>query len=222
MASETSRGWRELTPFHDGMVRATCAAVDAEAAKGAAIAPEPDRIFAAFAETPLDSVKVILLGQDPYPTPGDADGLAFSCSGPGRLPRSLANIYRELAADLDATPPSHGDLAPWARQGVLLLNTALTVASGAGQAGSHLKLGWDGVTDALIAAACARNAHLVVMLWGAAAQRRRPLIDETRHLVIASAHPSPLSARHGFFGSKPFSRANAFLQSHGMAPINWC
>ena len=221
LASDASRGWRDLLPFRDGAAQAVCALVDDEAARGAAIAPSPDRVFAALANTRLAQVKVVILGQDPYPTSGDADGLAFSYMGQGRVPRSLANIYKELAADLGVAPPRSGDLAPWARQGVLMLNTSLTVATGTGQAGAHLKLGWDSVTNAIIAGAAAQNRHLVAMLWGAHAQKRRILIDEARHLVIASAHPSPLSARCGFFGSRPFSAANEFLVSKGVEPVHW-
>jgi uracil-DNA glycosylase len=221
LASETSLGWRDLPPFRDGAADAACAAVDGEVARGHVIGPAPDRVFAALAHTPIAAVKVITLGQDPYPTPGDADGLAFSHAGHGRLPRSLANIFAEMAADLGQAAPRSGDLTAWARQGVLLLNTALTVSEGAGKAGAHLKLGWDGVTDGIIAGACAANPHLVAMLWGAHAQKRRELIDERQHLVIASAHPSPLSARRGFFGSRPFSRANDWLAANGIMPVEW-
>lgn len=185
------------------------------------MAPAPERIFAALALTPLDSVRVVILGQDPYPTPGHANGLAFSYVGPPPLPRSLVNIYRERADDLGAVAPGGGDLTPWARQGVLLLNTALTVREGASKAGSHLLLGWGAVTDAIIAAVSRQQPHVVFILWGKPAQGKRPLINESRHLVIASAHPSPLSARKGFFGSKPFSTANAWLEAKGEAPVAW-
>lgn len=225
LASPAAAGWGELAPFRDGRAAAVCAAVDREAAAGAAIAPAPTRIFAALAETPLERVKVLILGQDPYPTPGHANGLAFSYVGPPPLPRSLVNIRRELADDLGGRSlgerPPVGDLTPWAREGVLLLNTALTVRSGTSQAGTHLGLGWGAVTDAIVAELSRARPHLVALLWGAPAQKRRPLIDETRHLVIASAHPSPLSARRGFFGSRPFSRANAWLVGKGLAPVDW-
>jgi uracil-DNA glycosylase len=221
LASEASPGWRDLAPFKQSKVAAICAALDASIRQGMRIAPPPERIFAALSETRLGSVRVVILGQDPYPTRGDANGLAFSYGGTGRLPRSLANIFKEMADDLGTLPPTFGDLAYLARQGVLLLNTALTVAEGAGEAGAHLGLGWESVTDAIIAGAADANPHLVAMLWGAHAQKKRALIDETRHFVIASPHPSPLSARRGFFGSKPFSRANAFLESQGIAPILW-
>ena len=171
--------------------------------------------------TALDQVRVVILGQDPYPTRGHANGLAFSYVGPPPLPRSLVNIYKERAADLGEPAPSDGDLTRWAKQGVLLLNTALTVREGASKAGSHLSLGWGAVTDAVIAAVSRQRPHVVFLLWGNPAQTKRPLIDESRHLVIASAHPSPLSARRGFFGSKPFSRANAWLEEQGERPIAW-
>jgi uracil-DNA glycosylase len=224
LASPASAGWRDLAPFREGQAEAVCARIDARIVAGEAIAPAPSRIFAALAETPFDAVRVLILGQDPYPTPGDANGLAFSYVGEGRLPRSLANIFRELADDLGPQAGAAvrgGDLTPWARQGVLLLNSALTVAEGAGGAGSHLKLGWGGFTGAIVAGLSGTRPHLAALLWGAPAQARRALIDESRHFVIASAHPSPLSARRGFFGSRPFSRTNAWLAQNGLAPIRW-
>ncbi len=222
LASGNSRGWRGLPAFAAGGGAArACAAVDAERAAGQVVAPAPERVFAALALTPLDAVRAVILGQDPYPTPGHANGLAFSYVGPPPLPRSLVNIHKELAADLGEPAPADGDLTRWAKQGVLLLNTALTVREGASKAGSHLSLGWGAVTDAVIAAVSRERPHVVFLLWGAPAQTKRPLIDESRHLVIASAHPSPLSARRGFFGSKPFSRANAWLEAQGEKPIVW-
>lgn len=222
LASGNSRGWRELPVFAaNGAAARACAAVDAERKAGHVVAPAPERVFAALALTPLDTVKAVILGQDPYPTPGHANGLAFSYVGPPPLPRSLVNIYKERAEDLAAPAPTDGDLTRWASQGVLLLNTALTVREGASKAGSHLSLGWGAVTDAVIAAVSRERPHVVFLLWGAPAQAKRPLIDEGRHLVIASAHPSPLSARRGFFGSKPFSRANTWLEGQGEKPIAW-
>lgn len=222
LASGTSRGWRDLPVFAAGAEAArACAAVDAERAAGHVVAPAPERIFAALALTPLDTVRAVILGQDPYPTPGHANGLAFSYVGPPPLPRSLVNIYKERVADLGEPSPSDGDLTRWAQQGVLLLNTALTVREGASKAGSHLSLGWARVTDAVIAAVSRQRPHAVFLLWGAPAQAKRSLIDESRHLVIASAHPSPLSARRGFFGSKPFSRANTWLKEQGEKAIVW-
>jgi uracil-DNA glycosylase len=221
LESPAAAGWRDLAAFRDGAAGRACAAADAEVAAGHVVAPSPERVFAALAATPFDGVRVVILGQDPYPTPGHANGLAFSYAGPPPLPRSLVNIHRERGDDLGAAAPLAGDLTPWARQGVLLLNTALTVREGASKAGSHLALGWGAVTDAIIAAVSAKRPHVVFLLWGGPAQAKRGLIDETRHLVIASVHPSPLSARRGFFGSKPFSRANAWLEGKGETAINW-
>lgn len=221
LASPSARGWREIDVFANDVAARAAAAVDRDAGEGAIVAPAPARALAALALTPLDEVRVVILGQDPYPTPGHANGLAFSYVGPAPLPRSLVNIYRERHDDLGKPAPASGDLSHWARQGVLLLNTALTVREGASKAGSHLKLGWGAVTDAIIAAVSAQRPHVVFLLWGGPAQAKRPLIDESRHLVIASAHPSPLSARRGFFGSKPFSRANAWLEAKGEPAIDW-
>lgn len=222
LASAASEGWRDLPVFAaDGAAGRACAAVDAERAVGEVVAPAPERVFAALALTQLDTVRAVILGQDPYPTPGHANGLAFSYVGPPPLPRSLVNIYKERAEDLAEFAPADGDLTRWAKQGVLLLNTALTVREGASKAGSHLSLGWGAVTDAVIAAVSRQRPHVVFLLWGNPAQTKRPLIDESRHLVIASAHPSPLSARRGFFGSKPFSRANVWLEERGEKPIAW-
>ena len=222
LASEGARGWRALPVFTaDGAAARACAAVDAERTGGHVVAPAPERVFAALALTPLDAVRAVILGQDPYPTPGHANGLAFSYVGPPPLPRSLVNIYKERAEDLGEPAPSDGDLTRWAKQGVLLLYTALTVREGASKAGSHLSLGWGAVTDAVIAAVSRQRPHVAFLLWGAPAQTKRPLIDESRHLVIANAHPSPLSARRGFHGSKPFSRTNAWLEGQGEKPIAW-
>ena len=222
LASPDAAGWRDLPVFAvAGDAAGACSAVDAERAAGHVVAPAPERVFAALALTPLEAVRAVILGQDPYPTPGHANGLAFSYVGPPPLPRSLVNIYKERGEDLGETAPSDGDLTRWAKQGVLLLNTALTVREGASKAGSHLSLGWGKVTDALIAAVSRQQPHVVFLLWGEPAQAKRPLIDEGRHLVIASAHPSPLSARRGFFGSKPFSRANAWLEEKGEKAIAW-
>lgn len=222
LASPNAKDWRALLAFAaDGAASHACAAVDAERAAGHIVAPVPERVFAALALTPLDAVRAVILGQDPYPTPGHANGLAFSYVGPPPLPRSLVNIYKERTSDLGLPAPVDGDLTRWARQGVLLLNTALTVREGASKAGSHLSLGWAKLTDEIIAAVSRTRPHVVFLLWGAPAQAKRPLIDESRHLVIASAHPSPLSARRGFFGSKPFSRANAWLEAQGERAIDW-
>lgn len=222
LAAQEEGGWASLPVFAaGGAAGRAAAAADADRAAGAVVAPSPDRLLAALTLTPLDRVRVVILGQDPYPTPGHANGLAFSYVGPPPLPRSLVNIYRERADDLGLAPTQDGDLSLWARQGVLLLNTALTVREGASKAGSHLALGWGAVTDAAIAAVSDARPHVAFLLWGAPAQGKRGLIDESRHLVIASPHPSPLSARRGFFGSKPFSRANAWLEAKGEQAIDW-
>ena len=221
-ASAGAAGWGVLPAFaRGGAADQACAAADAEREAGHVVAPAPERVFAALALTPLKSVRVVILGQDPYPTPGHANGLAFSYVGPPPLPRSLVNIYRERRDDLGLAPPADGDLTRWARQGVLLLNTALTVREGASKAGSHLLLGWGAVTDALIAAVSATQPPVVFILWGKPAQAKRALVDESRHHVLESPHPSPLSASRGFFGSKPFSRANSWLERQGETPIRW-
>lgn len=217
-----STGWSALPVFAPGgAAEQACAAADAEREAGHVVAPAPERVFAALALTPLESVRAVILGQDPYPTPGHANGLAFSYAGPAPLPRSLVNIQCELHDDLGVSVAATGDLMRWAQQGVLLLNTALTVREGAAKAGSHLALGWGTVTDAIITAISGARPHVVFLLWGNPAQAKRALIDETRHLVLASAHPSPLSARRGFFGSRPFSRANLWLEHQGLASIRW-
>lgn len=185
------------------------------------ILPPAETVFAALTAVQPDDVRVIILGQDPYPTPGHAHGLSFSVARDIRpLPRSLGNIFKELADDLGISP-THGNLSGWADQGVLLLNTALTVR--AGDAGSHAKIGWHDLTTEVLEALASKDA-LVWILWGKHAQSYRSIIDAgagTGALVIESAHPSPLSARRGFFGSKPFSRTNIHLKNHGFAPIDW-
>jgi uracil-DNA glycosylase len=221
IADTANAGWSAMAPFRDGSIARVCAAVDRDIATGQTIAPSPDRIFAALALTPPDVVKVVVLGQDPYPTHGHANGLAFSYVGPGPLPRSLGNIYKELAADLGVTPPRDGDLTRWAKQGVLLLNTALTVREGAGQAGSHLALGWQEVTDALLQELLAADIKRTLFLWGTSAQKKSIFGHSRLHYSITSSHPSPLSARRGFFGSRPFSRANAWLVEQGLSPVDW-
>jgi len=194
--------------------------LQAETAAGKHILPPPEQRFNALQSTPLDQVKVVILGQDPYPTPGHAHGLAFSVQAHvAALPRSLLNINRELHDDLGVDNSHTGCLQAWAAQGVLLLNTALTVE--AGNAGSHQKRGWETFTDTVIQTVSAQMQPVMFILWGNHAQKKTALIDTTRHGILASAHPSPLSARRGFFGSQPFSRTNAFLQAKGRAPINW-
>lgn len=188
-----------------------------EVAAGRTYLPEGDRVLRAFAE-PLVDVRVLITGQDPYPTPGHAVGLSFSVAPDVRpLPRSLVNIYRELESDLGIAPSASGDLTPWSRQGVLLLNRVLTVRPGA--AASHRRKGWEAVTEQAIRALVERGGPLVAILWGRDAQSLRPLLGDVP--VIESAHPSPLSASRGFFGSRPFSRANDLLVAQGSSPVDW-
>lgn len=181
--------------------------------------PPHDQVFAALHLTPYADTRVLILGQDPYHGPRQAHGLCFSVQRGVRIPPSLANIHRELHDDLGITPPAHGNLEAWARQGVLLLNATLTVR--AGQAGSHQGRGWETFTDQVIRAVDAKPTRVVFVLWGSSARRKRTLVDMDRHVVIESAHPSPLSAHQGFLGSRPFSRANAALEAAGLAPIDW-
>ncbi len=181
--------------------------------------PAPAEVFAALHLTPYSEVKVLILGQDPYHGPGQAHGLCFSVRRGVALPPSLENIFTELEADLGVPRPDHGCLEHWARQGVLLLNATLTVR--ARQAASHQGKGWERFTDAVIQAVNAKPERVVFILWGASARRKRALIDTSRHVVIESAHPSPLSAHNGFFGSRPFSRANAALEEAGRRGIDW-
>ena len=176
-------------------------------------------IFNAFNLCPFDRVKVVIIGQDPYHGPGQAHGLCFSVNDGVAFPPSLQNIFKEIYDDLGTPVPQSGNLTRWAEQGVLLLNATLTVR--AHQAGSHQRQGWEEFTDAAIKALAEEREHLVFILWGAYAQRKGAFIDRSRHLVLASAHPSPLSAYHGFFGNKHFSLANAYLEQHGKTPIKW-
>ncbi len=187
---------------------------------GKLILPPSATRFQALQATPPDKVKVVILGQDPYPTPGHAHGLAFSVLPEVKpLPRSLKNIYKELLDDVGVDNQHSGYLQPWAEQGVLLLNTVLTVE--AGNAGSHQKRGWERLTDRVIDTINGQPQPVVFVLWGGHAQKKAERIDSQRHLVIQTAHPSPLSARRGFFGSKPFSKINAFLREHGRDSIDW-
>jgi uracil-DNA glycosylase len=180
--------------------------------------PPPEEVFAALHLTPYADTRVVILGQDPYHGQGQAHGLCFSVRDGVALPPSLVNIYKELSDDLGIPPPQHGNLERWARQGVLLLNTTLTVR--AGSAASHQGKGWEMFTDEVIKAVNAKDHPVVFILWGSHARRKRVLLS-SRHIVIESAHPSPLSAHSGFFGSKPFSRTNAALVEAGLAPIDW-
>lgn len=182
------------------------------------IYPPPAQLFRAFDLCPVDRVKVVILGQDPYHGPGQAHGLSFSVPAGVTLPPSLRNIAKELVSDTGEHLAS-GDLTRWAEQGVLLLNAVLTVE--AGKPASHQGKGWEAFTDGVIRRLASTQEHLVFLLWGKYAQQKAALIDDSRHLVLSSAHPSPFSAERGFFGSKPFSRANAYLAQHGKEPVRW-
>lgn len=216
--------WRDvLNPvLASAEARALGGWLRAEEAAGKTIYPPRGQRLTALALTAPQDAKVVILGQDPYHGPGQAMGLAFSVPDGERVPPSLRNIYTELETDCGIAPPASGDLRGWARQGVLLLNTTLTVERG--RAASHAGKGWDAITDACVAAIAERTQPAVFILWGAHAQKkagRIAALDSDRHCVIESPHPSPLSARRGFFGSKPFSRTNDFLQDHGRSVVDW-
>jgi uracil-DNA glycosylase len=191
----------------------------AEKRRGAAIYPEAANWFAAFRSTPFPAVKVVILGQDPYHGPGQAHGLCFSVPRGVAQPPSLVNILAELERDLGLPRPAHGCLDRWAEQGVLLLNSVLTVERA--HAGSHQGKGWETFTDRVVEVLSARREHLVFMLWGSYAQRKGRIVDRSRHLVLVSPHPSPLSAYRGFIGNGHFSSANRYLAEHGIDPVDW-
>lgn len=191
----------------------------AEERKQTQVFPPEEDVYSAFQLTPLEETRVFLLGQDPYHNVGQAHGLCFSVRPGVETPPSLANMYRELRDDLGCRVPNNGYLVPWAKQGILMLNAVLTVR--AHTANSHKAKGWEMFTDAAIKAVNAQPNPVVFVLWGGYAQKKLPLIDTTRHTVIQSVHPSPLSARSGFFGSKPFSKINAALSGYGTAEIDW-
>lgn len=181
--------------------------------------PPAGQIFSAFNRCPFSSVKVVIIGQDPYHGDGQANGLAFSVAPGVAVPPSLVNIFKEIRDDVGADAPANGDLTRWADQGVLLLNSSLTVRAHA--PASHSRIGWELVTDAAIRALSSGRDNIVFLLWGAHAQRKAELIDPSRHLILRAPHPSPLSAHRGFFGCRHFSRANEYLQAHGLTPIIW-
>lgn len=193
--------------------------LQAEKSAGKTIYPLGPLIFNAFNHTPFDQVRVVIIGQDPYHGPGQAMGLSFSVPQSVKVPPSLVNIFKEIQQDLGLTMSGSGDLTPWADQGVLLLNATLTVEQA--KAGSHQKKGWEQFTDAAIAALNAEREGLVFVLWGSYAQKKGAVIDRTKHLVLESVHPSPLSAHRGFFGNRQFSTINDYLISRGEAPVNW-
>jgi uracil-DNA glycosylase len=217
LAEIVEAGWAEaLAPVAD-RVTAMGEFLRAELAAGRRYLPAGDNVLRAFTQ-PFADVRVLVVGQDPYPTPGHPIGLSFAVERDVRpIPRSLQNIYRELRADLGITPPAHGDLTPWTRHGVLLLNRCLTV--GPGSPASHRGKGWEAITDQAIRALVARGTPLVAILWGRDAQTLRPMLGSVP--VIESAHPSPMSADRGFFGSRPFSRANKLLAEQGAEPVDW-
>jgi uracil-DNA glycosylase len=213
--------WRErLEPeFNTDSFVQLKAFLTAEREAGKVLYPPGAKMFAAFDYTPWDQVKVVIVGQDPYHGPGQANGLCFSVNPDVRPPPSLGNIYKELKADLGCSIPNHGDLSHWAREGVLLLNATLTVE--ARKAGSHQGKGWDEFTHASIEKVVAEKEHVVFILWGKFAQAKQSVIDTQRHAIILSPHPSPFSAGRGFFGSKPFSRTNEQLAAWGLEPVDW-
>lgn len=183
------------------------------------IFPDANDIFNAFEFTPLSKVKVVILGQDPYHDVGQAHGLCFSVKPDVKIPPSLVNIYKELRDDLGCTIPNNGYLVKWAKQGVLMLNTVLTVRAHA--ANSHRGIGWEEFTDAAIRALNEQDRPIVFILWGRPAQKKKAMLNNPNHLVLEAPHPSPLSASSGFFGSRPFSKTNAFLEKNGLEPIDW-
>jgi uracil-DNA glycosylase len=210
-------GWAEALAPVAGQIAAMGEFLRAEVAAGRRYLPAGENILRAFTQ-PFADVRVLIVGQDPYPTPGHPVGLSFSVAPDVRpIPRSLQNIYRELGSDLGLPAPSNGDLTPWASHGVLLLNRVLTLAPG--ESGSHRGKGWEAVTDQAIRALVARGTPLVAILWGRDAQTLAPMLDSVPR--IESVHPSPMSADRGFFGSRPFSRANALLAEQGADPVNW-
>ncbi|NUL44257.1 uracil-DNA glycosylase [Cellulosimicrobium funkei] len=217
-------GWERALTSQREALAAVGQNIQARRAGGEQVLPAPENVLRVFRQ-PFEQVKVLILGQDPYPTPGHPIGMSFAVDRHvSPLPRTLVNIYRELSDDVGVSPAAHGDLTAWADQGVLLLNRVLTVA--AGEPASHRRLGWEGITQAAVQALASRGTPLVAILWGADARKMAPVLQEYAPQVspvgiVESAHPSPLSARRGFFGSKPFSRANALLQQAGATPIDW-
>tara|TARA_R110000787_G_scaffold13410_3_gene42101 strand:+ start:9631 stop:10317 length:687 start_codon:yes stop_codon:yes gene_type:complete len=213
--------WREALAdqFAAPHMQGLKAFLEAEKAAGKRIFPRGSEYFRALDLTPLDAVKVVILGQDPYHGEGQAHGLCFSVQPGVRTPPSLVNIYKEIESDLGVARAGHGFLEHWARQGVLLLNSVLTVEMG--RAASHQGKGWELFTDAIVRVVAQKDEPVVFLLWGAYAQRKAGFVDQSRHLILKSAHPSPLSAHNGFLGSRPFSQANAFLEAQGRGGIDW-
>lgn len=214
-------GWKELLKdeFSKPYFQQIVLHLKTERTQGKTIYPPGPFIFNAFDTTPIDNVKVVILGQDPYHGPGQAHGLCFSVQKGIAPPPSLVNIFKELHDDIGITIPNHGNLTHWAQQGVFLLNASLTVR--AGEPMSHAKIGWATFTDTVIKKISEQKEHVVFLLWGKFAQDKKILIDETKHLVLKAAHPSPLSAHNGFMGCKHFSKTNAWLMSKGIDPVDW-
>lgn len=214
-------GWKELLKeeFNKPYFKQIALHLKTEKSQGKIIYPPGSQIFNAFDTTPIDKVKVVILGQDPYHGPRQAHGLCFSVQDGVPPPPSLVNIFKELQEDIGIRIPNHGNLTAWARQGVFLLNASLTVR--AAEPMSHAKIGWASFTDTVIKKISDEKDHVVFMLWGKFAQDKRVLVDATKHLVLRAPHPSPLSAHNGFFGCKHFSKANQYLISKGMDPIDW-
>ena len=215
---EESWKWRLAAEFEKDYFKQLTDYVREEYRRGAVYPPGP-YLFNAFAHCPFEQVKVVILGQDPYHEPGQAHGLCFSVKPDVQIPPSLVNIYQELHEDCGCYIPNNGCLTKWADQGVLLLNTVLTVR--AHQANSHKNIGWEEFTDAAIRILNDIDRPIVFLLWGRPAQTKKSMLSNPNHLILESPHPSPLSAYRGFFGSRPFSQINAFLTAHGEAPINW-
>ncbi|WP_027706969.1 uracil-DNA glycosylase [Zooshikella ganghwensis] len=213
--------WKKVIggEFNKAYMQQLKAFLVAEKQAGKTIYPKGSEYFQAFSLTPFEEVKVVILGQDPYHGPGQAHGLCFSVRPKVKIPPSLINIYKELQADLGITPPQHGCLEGWAKQGVLLLNSVLTVEQG--RAAAHQGRGWEQFTDHAISVLNQSREGVVFMLWGAYAQKKGSYIDTSKHLVLKSVHPSPLSAHRGFLGCKHFSQANHYLQQQGKTPIDW-
>lgn len=217
--SKLPSGWRVLEPETRTPTFVALADFLRDDSATHQIYPPAEDVFTALELTPLSDVRVFLLGQDPYPGPGQAHGLSFSVRPGVKPPASLRNIFREYESDLGLPQPKSGSLVRWAERGVLLLNAVLTVR--AGEPNSHRNKGWEPFTDAVIRAVSTRSERVVFLLWGAYAQKKVGLIDVSRHAIVASVHPSPLSARNGFFGSRPFSKVNDALEDAGLDPIDW-
>jgi len=214
-------GWKEVLKqeFTQPYFQQIVLHLKTERSQGKTIYPPGSQIFNAFDTTPFEKVKVVILGQDPYHGPGQAHGLCFSVQYGVAPPPSLVNIYKELQQDIGISIPAHGNLTNWAKQGVFLLNASLTVR--AGEPMSHAKIGWASFTDTVIKKISAEKKNVVFLLWGKFAQEKRVLIDESKHLVLKAAHPSPLSAHAGFFGCRHFSKTNEYLAKAGIEPVDW-